>query len=730
MTEPMVDHKCYSVEFSCGEKIVADADHLWAVITHERGVGKYKEVIETEAMLRDWDNRLFYINNAKPLVCDRAVGLVTPEYTKTHTARRIVNIELVESVPVKCIRVKNESHLFLAGKGMIPTHNTQGLIDGAVGYIITCDPSDVLIIHMTEEAARRYSRLRINRMLNNSPDLKAMRSPFSNDDNILGKYFKNGTALIMAYPSPTQLSAQDYKYVFMSDYDRMPDDTGEGDVYSLAMKRTQTFMSGGMAVVESSPGRDFVDTGWKPKTIHEAPPVGGILGLYNSGDRRLWFWTCPHCEDEFACTPGLDLFNLPEQRDLILEIKKTGAKATAERHASIACPECGAEIDHSFKNKMNLAGKWKAESNIPNSIASFWLGGVAAKFQTWNSLLEKEFQALLHYANTGQEEKLKATRNTDQGIPYIPVGASQKMTAEELEQRAEDLPKRMVPEGSRFLLASVDVQANKFVVQVQAMGIGMQSWIIDRFDIAISERESHGEMAILDPAGHKEDWDLLIDRVILKRYPLADLSDRTMGIIMTTCDSGGKEGVTENAYSFWKKAKSLHLHDRFNLIKGERPRPTVNKPMVSKSIPDKSSSAARKAKVTGQLPLWLLNTTLLTDAVAANLKRADVGNDYVHFPDWLPSWFYAEIVAETRTDKGWENPGRARNESFDLLCYAKAGYLIKLDAYWKKEINWDAPPAWAEVWDNNSEVSVIKADKSPTKTAPNVGRRVRMRVRR
>jgi len=611
--------------------------------------------------------------------------------------------------------------------GPARTGKTQGLLDGSIGYIITSDPSDVLVIHMTEEAARRYSRLRIKRMLNNSPDLKEKMSAVHHDDNVLGKYFKNGTALILAYPSPTQLSAQDYKYVFMSDYDRMPDDTGEGDVYSLAMKRTQTFMSGGMAVVESSPGRDFTDSAWKPKTTHEAPPVGGILGLYNNGDRRIWHWDCPDCNTGFPCKPGLDLFNLPETGDLVDEIRKNGAKATARVYSYIVCPHCGVRIEHEKKNKMNLSGYWVKEGDKENSTASFWLGGVAAKFQTWESLLEKEFLGLAHFAATGEETKLKATRNTDQGIPYIPVGASEKMSADELEQRAEDLPKRMIPEGVRFLLASVDVQGNRFVCQVEGVGVGNEKWVIDRFDIAVSERESHGEMAILDPSGHKEDWDLLFERVIEKRYPLADLSGRDMGIIMTVCDSGGKEGVTENAYAFWKRVKDKGLSERFSLIKGERPKPTVNKPMVSKSTLGKASKAARKAKVTGQMPLWLLNTTTLKDAVASNLKRADVGHDYIHFPDWLPSWFYAEIVAETRTEKGWENTGRARNETFDLLCYTKAGLLIKLDAYWKKDIKWDAPPPWAETWDNNSEVSDKEGDNEPTRSKQ---RRVRMRVKR
>ena len=630
--------------------------------------------------------------------------------------------------PMNNISSRQFNSVIFAGPAR--TGKTQGLIDGGIGYIITCDPSDILVIHMTEEAARRYSRLRIKRMLNNSPDLKAKLSTVAHDDNVMAKYFKNGTALILAYPSPTQLSAQDYKYVFMSDYDRMPDDTGEGDVYTLGSKRTQTFMSGGMTVAESSPGRDLVDTSWKAKSIHEAPPVGGILGLYNSGDRRLWFWNCVHCADEFPIIPGLGLFNLPEQRDLLIELHKNGSKQTAERYNYIVCPKCGAQIDHEYKNRMNLKGFWRSESNQPNSIASYWLGGVAAKFQTWTSLLEKEFNALLHFDNTGEETKLKATRNTDQCIPYIPIGAAEKMSAEELEARAEDLPKRMVPKDVRFLIASIDVQANRFVVQIQGFGVNLEAWIIDRFDIQIADREAHGEPAIIDPAGYKEDWDVLVPRVISLRYPLADVSGRTMGIIMTVCDSGGKEGVTENAYHFWKRMKKIHLADRFNLVKGERPRPTVNKPMISKTSPDKTSSAARKAKVTDVLPLWLLNTTILKDAVASNLKRTEDGTDRVHFPDWLQSWFYAEIVAETRTDKGWENPGSARNESFDLICYAKAGFMIKLDTYWKKQINWEAPPAWAEIWDNNSEVSSQgDTDNSPSQTK-NRGRRVRMRVNR
>jgi hypothetical protein len=39
--------------------------------------------------------------------------------------RRIVDIRPVPSVPVRCISVDSPSHLYLCGKGWIPTHNTE-----------------------------------------------------------------------------------------------------------------------------------------------------------------------------------------------------------------------------------------------------------------------------------------------------------------------------------------------------------------------------------------------------------------------------------------------------------------------------------------------------------------------------------------------------------------------------------------------------------------------------
>lgn len=60
--------------------------------------------------------------------------------TQAHRAshRYIVSVEPVASRPVRCIRVANDSHLFLAGTAYIPTHNTT-LLNAASGCIPTSE---------------------------------------------------------------------------------------------------------------------------------------------------------------------------------------------------------------------------------------------------------------------------------------------------------------------------------------------------------------------------------------------------------------------------------------------------------------------------------------------------------------------------------------------------------------------------------------------------------------
>jgi replicative DNA helicase len=126
-TEVMVDRPCFEVAFSDGSVIVADAEHQWlttplgapvAVDEQDRGSSASpgdseaprSSVLTTEALARSLD--------------------------RTHTVAmpdggvvKVESVAAVASVPVRCVQVDNEDHLYLAGPTGIPTHNSTLALD-------------------------------------------------------------------------------------------------------------------------------------------------------------------------------------------------------------------------------------------------------------------------------------------------------------------------------------------------------------------------------------------------------------------------------------------------------------------------------------------------------------------------------------------------------------------------------------------------------------------------
>ena len=123
-TLPYIPDRCYKVTFSDHTSIIADADHQWTikdnagwrVVTTEHLASRHQLPNSPERINRDL--------------------LVT-------------SIEPVLPRPVKCIEVDSPSHLYLAGKGCTPTHNSlfgsisgiqEACIPGSIGW--ACAPSN------------------------------------------------------------------------------------------------------------------------------------------------------------------------------------------------------------------------------------------------------------------------------------------------------------------------------------------------------------------------------------------------------------------------------------------------------------------------------------------------------------------------------------------------------------------------------------------------------------
>jgi phage terminase large subunit GpA-like protein len=245
-----------------------------------------------------------------------------------------------------------------------------------------------------------------------------------------------------------------------------------------------------------------------------------------------------------------------------------------------------------------------------------------------------------------------------------------------------------VPAGVCFLIGVVDIQATRFVVSVFGFGPHRETWLVDRFAITQSLRMDGDRQLNVDPASYGEDWDLLIDEVIKRSYPLEENESVSMPIYYTHCDSGGAAGVTQRAYDFWRSLKKIGLAHRFRLVKGAS---TTNAARYAETWPDAKKKEDRVSGARGDVPVYLLNTTVFKDLIVGDLNRELPGPGYVHLPHWTDKQVFAEYVAETREADGWKKKPGARNEQFDLHGYALAAYAV----IGAERINWDRPPSWA-----------------------------------
>ena len=258
--------------------------------------------------------------------------------------------------PMNCLQSRKYDAVIFAGPAR--TAKTVSLVDGWIMHTIVNDPADFLLVQITQDKAAEHSKKRFDREAAACEEVRAELSPRGHDNNVHSKIFKRGNFLSLGWPTKNIFASSDWKRVALTDYDRMPQDIGgEGSGFILAGKRTQTFMSSGMVLAESSPGFLVTDPSYKVSSPHEAPPTGGILSLYNQGDRRLFNWQCPDCGEWYE--PDFDLLQYDTN-----ETDPYRASKTVE----LVCPHCGVphfEDDRVGKKRFKLAqngsGLWVPE---------------------------------------------------------------------------------------------------------------------------------------------------------------------------------------------------------------------------------------------------------------------------------------------------------------------------------------------------------------------------------
>ncbi|AEV72382.1 replicative DNA helicase [Mycolicibacterium rhodesiae NBB3] len=154
-TEVMIGRPCYEVEFSDGTVIVADAEHQWPT---ERG-------IQVTAALRP----------AVDVITAARVPVLATFGGGRQSAWGIEAVRRVESVPVRCVEVSAEDHLYLAGEGRIPTHNSTLGLDfmrscsikhhlPSIVFSLEMSKSEIVMRLLSAEAKIKLADMRSGRM--------------------------------------------------------------------------------------------------------------------------------------------------------------------------------------------------------------------------------------------------------------------------------------------------------------------------------------------------------------------------------------------------------------------------------------------------------------------------------------------------------------------------------------------------------------------------------------
>ena len=112
-TRAMLRRPCYRLTFSDGSDIVADWQHQWvtrAGAGSPSATGSGVSTVTTGAL-------------ARTIAAGHTIAM--PDGTSV----KVESVESVETVPVRCVQVDNEAHLYLAGPTGIPTHNSTLALD-------------------------------------------------------------------------------------------------------------------------------------------------------------------------------------------------------------------------------------------------------------------------------------------------------------------------------------------------------------------------------------------------------------------------------------------------------------------------------------------------------------------------------------------------------------------------------------------------------------------------
>lgn len=336
------------------------------------------------------------------------------------------------------------------------------IMENIIAFVIKVQPSNILLVLPTLDFARRFSKTRLEPMIEDSPELKrlvAKKKSRDSDNTILSKSFIGGSIIMVGANSPGGLRGFTAPYIFVDDIDAIEiGSTKEGDFIARAERAAETFEGIRKFFRASTPSIDGASR---------------IYNYYKQGTMEEWHIPCPACNN----------YQLLEINQLKWEYDKDafGNKIMGSDRpetAKIICKHCGYEMNESERQHMLLLGRWVAQHPERKNHRSFFFNRFTSPFSSLQNICKAYIEA------QQEEEKMQAFTNLYLGLPYKPdsvIELSELDLLNRLEHYLDPTKPYQCPEQVLMLIASGDVQADRIELQVWGYGINYECWILNRF---------------------------------------------------------------------------------------------------------------------------------------------------------------------------------------------------------------------------------------------------------
>lgn len=496
-----------------------------------------------------------------------------------------------------------------------------------IAYVIDHAPSPLLIVQPTVDVAERFSKQRVQAMIDVSPTLLDKIPPARSRDSgntTLMKDFPAGILILTGSNSASGLRSMPIKFLACDEVDAYDLDVdNEGDPVTLAEQRTKTF-SRKKIFLNSTP------------TIKS---VSRITAEYEKSDKRRYYVHCPDCDHAQV----LKFENLAP-------LFKEGETQTPYA-VHYACEGCGVLISEHHKQNLLANGKWIKE-HPEREVAGFHINALYAPlglgdswlkiYKTW---LDKKDDPVL----------LKVFTNTILGEAW--EEESEKVNSEDLKTRAEDYAIRTPPSGCLILTAGVDVQKDRFAVQILGWGEHETSWVLDWVELPADTATEDG-------------WKVLDDYL---NKPIVNACGIDLRLSAVAIDTGYN---THEVYNYCR----AHSRKKGRWVLAVKGANMKNKPILGK--PSKQDVNWRGQVIKGGVELYNLGTDTAKHSIYARLqsdsKKPYAGDRKIRFSKDLEDSYYDQLTAEVfepRQGKWIVRDRRIRNEGLDTFVYAYAAAL-------------------------------------------------------